>query len=171
MSSLLENAQRRVEATWRRTLPPEEASTVAVAMEEALAVLSAENVEARCALLMSPMFVALADAPTAQLWASLLDVLGSADVDSLPRLRSELLATVSSRAGDAILAALDGIGGTGSSGNDGDGGEARCDGRASTTPLAGDGGSVESMRMAQRERCTTLCSAAPHVCCEERGVL
>ena len=93
----------------------DDAAVLAAALDDALVVLSAASGEARRALLTAPIFVALADAAMAQLWASLLDAL-SADVDSLPRLRSELMSRVGSRAGDAILAALDGIdSGTGSS--------------------------------------------------------
>jgi len=115
MSSLLENAQRRVETALQRALAADDAAVLAAALDDALVVLSAASGEARRALLTAPIFVALADAAMAQLWASLLDAL-SADVDSLPRLRSELMSRVGSRAGDAILAALDGIdSGTGSS--------------------------------------------------------
>ena len=139
----------------------------------ALFLLSVVGGGARRALLATPMFVALTDAATAQLWATFMEALGSADVDSMHRLRGELTRRVANRAGDAILEALDDIGsGTGSSGGDGsdDIDEARCEGRTSTKPPADDDGSAGSTPMAQLERCTTLCSAESQVCCEKSEV-
>ena len=101
--SLLDNAQRLVQARMRRTLTDSERTTLIQALEEGLSVLQAGGVDTRRELLQSNVLLALGRPPAAQLWACALEtaegelqsvaVLANAIIDACSNVAAMLFAS------------------------------------------------------------------------------
>jgi hypothetical protein len=101
--SLLDNAQRLVQARMRRTLTDSEHTTLIQALEEGLSVLQAGGVDTRRELLQSNVLLALGRPPAAQLWACALEtaegelqsvaVLANAIIDACSNVAAMLFAS------------------------------------------------------------------------------